>query len=374
MSRTCLTQHGVERLKPKRNVYHIRDTELKGFGIRVLPSGGKRYFLHSQHQGHRVWKHIGDVDAMTEPEARARATSVLASIRNAERGIDVLPEQIVFERVAEEVFQRYQRHWKPATLKVNRSYYRNQILPWFKGRPIADITRHDVQQWFASLHETPVAADRSAPVLSVIMTQAEVYGYRPQASNPCLGIKRYRRGGRERFLSSDELHRLSGVLERHEGAHPLPSAAVRLLLLTGCRKGEVLTLKWSYYREGKLFLPDGNAGPRTVWLSSPARQVLDGLPRRTGWVFPAKRKPGPLSSIDHFWYRVRAEANLGDVRLHDLRHTYASVALLHGETVLAIGKLLGHHDPATTLKYIHLSDAAVRNAVKAVAPVLAGEG
>ena len=374
MSRTRLNQHRVEKLKPRNKTYDIRDGVLKGFGLRVLPSGKKHYFVHTQHHRQRIWKHIADAGAITEPEARARATSVLASIRNAERGIDVLPEQIVFERVAEEVFQRYQRHWKPATLEVNRGYYRNQILPWFKSRPIADITRHDVQQWFASLHATPVAADRSAPVLSVIMTQAEVYGYRPQASNPCLGIKRYRRGGRERFLSFDELHRLSVVLERHEGEHPLPAAAVRLLLLTGCRKTEVLTLKWSYYREGKLFLPDGKAGPRTVWLSSPARHILDGLPRRTGWVFPAKRKSGPLSSIDHFWHRVRAEANLSDVRLHDLRHSYASIALLHGETVLTIGKLLGHHDPATTLKYIHLSDAAVRDAVKAVAPVLAGEG
>ena len=374
MSRTRLNQHRVEKLKPRNKTYNIRDGVLKGFGLRVLPSGKKHYFVHTQHHRQRIWKHIGDVDAMTEPEARARATSVLASIRNAERGIDVLPEQIVFERVAEEVFQRYQRHWKPATLKVNQGYYRNQILPWFKGRPIADITRHDVQQWFASLHETPVAADRSAPVLSVIMTQAEVYGYRPQASNPCLGIKRYRRGGRERFLSSDELHRLSGVLERHEGAHPLPSAAVRLLLLTGCRKAEVLTLKWSYYREGKLFLPDGKAGPRTVWLSSPARQVLDGLPRRTGWVFPAKRKPGPLSSIDPFWHRVRAEANLSDVRLHDLRHSYASIAIMHGETVLTIGRLLGHNDPATTLKYIHLADTMVREALDAISPVLGGEG
>ena len=374
MSRTRLNQHRVEKLKPRNKIYDIRDGVLKGFGLRVLPSGKKHYFVHTQHHRQRIWKHIADAGAITEPEARARATSVLASIRNAERGIDVLPEQIVFERVAEEVFQRYQRHWKPATLKVNRGYYRNQILPWFKSRPIADITRHDVQQWFASLHETPVAADRSAPVLSVIMTQAELYGYRPQASNPCLGIKRYRRRGRERFLSSDELHRLSGVLERHEGAHPLPSAAVRLLLLTGCRKAEVLTLKWSYYREGKLFLPDGKAGPRTVWLSSPARQVLDGLPRRTGWVFPAKRKPGPLSSIDPFWHRVRAEANLSDVRLHDLRHSYASIAIMHGETVLTIGRLLGHNDPATTLKYIHLADTTVREALDAISPVLGGEG
>ena len=291
MSRTRLNQHRVEKLKPRNKTYDIRDGVLKGFGLRVLPSGKKHYFVHTQHHRQRIWKHIADAGAITEFEARARATSVLASIRNVERGIDVLPEQIVFERVAEDVFQRYQRHWKPATLEVNRSYYRKQILPWFKSRPIADITRHDVQQWFASLHATPVAADRSAPVLSVIMTQAEVYGYRPQASNPCTGIKRYRRGGRERFLSFDELHRLSVVLERHEGEHPLPAAAVRLLLLTGCRKTEVLTLKWSYYREGKLFLPDGKAGPRTVWLSSPARHILDGCPVEPAGCSPRNASP-----------------------------------------------------------------------------------
>ena len=120
MSRTRLNQHRVEKLKPRNKTYDIRDGVLKGFGLRVLPSGKKHYFVHTQHHRQRIWKHIADAGAITEPEARARATSVLASIRNAERGIDVLPEQIVFERVAEEVFQRYQRHWKPATLKVNR--------------------------------------------------------------------------------------------------------------------------------------------------------------------------------------------------------------------------------------------------------------
>ena len=137
----------------RNKTYDIRDGVLKGFGLRVLPSGRKHYFVHTQHHRQRIWKHIADAGAITEPEARARATSVLASIRNVERGIDVLPEQIVFERVAEDVFQRYQRHWKPATLEVNRSYYRKQILPWFKSRPIADITRHDVQQCFASLSQ-----------------------------------------------------------------------------------------------------------------------------------------------------------------------------------------------------------------------------
>ena len=368
-----LSQRRVDSLKPRKTVCDIRDRDLKGFAIRVLPSGRKSYFIHVQHQGRRVWKQLGDTDALTEPEARARATSAVASIRNGEPVGGATPETL-FEAVAEEVFRRYSRNWKSGTLKVNQYYYRNQILPKFKGRQIADITQRDVRQWFASLRATPVAADRSVPVLSVIMKQAEAYGYRPENSNPCVGIRRYRRGGRERFLSSEEFHRLSKVLARHEAERPLHVAAVRLLLLTGCRRGEVLSLKWSFYREGKLFLPDSKTGPRTVWLSSAARKLLDALPQNNNWVFPASRKSGPLSSIDHFWYWVRTEANLSDVRLHDLRHSYASIALLHGETVLTIGKLLGHHDPATTLKYIHLSDAAVRDAVKAVAPVLAGEG
>ena len=121
-----------------------------------------------------------------------------------------------FETVAEEVFQLYGRRWKPRTRTVNLGYYRKQILPWFRGRPITAITPREVQDWFASLRATPVAADRSAPVLSVILRQAEVYGYRPENSNPCKGIRRYRRRGRERFLSPDECRRrLSTSLRRH---------------------------------------------------------------------------------------------------------------------------------------------------------------
>ena len=258
---------------------------------------------------------------------------------------------------------------------VNLYYYRNQILPWFRGRPIADITRRDVRQWFASLHATPVAADRSAPVLSVILKQAEIYGYRLDGSNPCTGIKRYRRCGRERFLTADEMRRLSHVLDHHRESRPLKTSVVRLLLLTGCRKSEILTLKWSEYREGMLHLSDSKTGPRTVWLSSAAHRIFDDLPRSSLWVFPSPRRNYHLSggTLNSFWLRVRAEAGIENVRCHDLRHTYASVALAHGETILTIGRLLGHTDPATTLKYTHLADATVHEAAEALVPVLGGE-
>ena len=135
-----------------------------------------------------------------------------------------------------------------------------------------------------------------------------------------------------------------------------------------------MTLKWRYYREGKLFLPDSKSGPRTVWLSSAARAILDGLPRKAAWVFPSPRSDSCLCgvTVTRVWHSMRAEADLRDVRLHDCRHTYASMALVQGETVLTIGRLLGHRDPATTLKYSHLSDAIVREATNAVGAILEG--
>ena len=151
-------------------------------------------------------------------------------------------------------------------------------------------------------------------------------------------------------------------------------AIIRLLLLTGCRRGEIVSLKWSFYREGKLFLPDSKMGPRTVWLSSAARAILDYLPRQSVWVFPSPRADGFLNAVtvNKVWHRLRAEAGQRDVRLHDLRHSYASMALAQGETVLTIGRLLGHRNPATTLKYTHLSDAMLRDAASIVGNALEG--
>ena len=371
MPNITLSDARVKALRSRLSAYDIRDAKLKGFGVRVLPSGARRFFIHNQHRGTRVWKMVGDASAINVDAARARAASMLAAIRG---DADASPDAMRFETVAETVFRRYARVWKPRTLYVNRSYLRRQILPWFAETQIADITGADVQRWFASCRATPVAADRSMPVLSVIMREAERMGYRPEGSNPCRGIRRYRRKGRERFLSDTEIRRLAATLSVHEGERPLEVAAVRLLLLTGCRKSEVLTLRWSDYREGRLFLRDGKTGPRTVWLSRAARKILDHIDRTSAWVFPARRANGPTGPmlLRSFWQRVRAEADLSDVRLHDLRHAHATFALRYGESVLAIGRLLGHANPQTTLKYTHLADAMVREAVETVGAVLGG--
>ena len=368
MATIRLDQRRVDTLKPRKSAYDVRDRDLKGFGVRVLPSGAKRYFIHSQYSGRRVWEIVGQADSISPDQARARARALLAAIREGIEEEDVVAPDTAFETVGDEVFRRYARNWKQSTLNVNPGYYRKQILPWFKGRPIADITAYDVRRWFASLHETPVAADRSAPILSVIMRQAEIYGYRPEGTNPCANIKRYRRQGRERFLSMQEIRRLGEVLTRRENEHPQATAAIRLLLLTGCRKSEIVTLKWHFYRAGKLFLPDSKTGPRTVWLSTAARAILEGLPRKATWVFPSPQSNGSLhaATISRFWNRVRAEADLCDVRLHDLRHTFASHAVLRGIPLPVVSCLLGHKRPSMTLRYAHVGDRETEAAAERI--------
>ena len=373
MPRTILTDARVRALKPRKTVRDVRDTKLRGFGVRVSPSGRKQFFIQCQHRGERIWKIVGDAGTMSIGEARFLAGEMLAAVRRGEDAPHA-PGETLFEAVAETTFRRYERVWKAGTLYVNRGYLRKQLLPHFAGRPIADIDRQEVRNWFARLRTTPVAADRSMPVLSVIMREAERMGLRPEGPNPCRGIRRYRRKGRERFLSEDEIRRLSERLAAHEARWPRHVAVIRLLLLTGCRKSEILTLRWSDYRDGHLFLRDSKTGPRTVWLSEPARAVLDGLERKGRWVFPASQsdRPRSMTWLEHFWRRVRAEADLEDVHLHDLRHTVASLALRQGETVLAISRLLGHRDPETTLKYIHLADTMVRDAAETVGAALEG--
>ena len=374
MPRTTLTAARIERLRPRKSSYDVRDAKLRGFGVRVMPTGRKRFFVQCQHRGERVWKIVGDAGTMSIDEARASAVETLAAIRRGEEA-PRRPDETLFEAVAETVFEHHARLWKAGTLNVNRSYLRCQILPHFAGRQIADIDRQEVRHWFASLRATPVAADRSMPVLSVIMKEAEAMGLRPEGSNPCRRIRRYRRKGRDRFLSDEEIRHLAARLKAHEARRPQQVAVIRLLLLTGCRKSEILTLQWSDYREGHLFLRDSKTGPRTVWLSEPARNILDGLTRGNRWIFPGQDRDRPRckSWLFCFWNRVRAEAGLDDLRLHDLRHAHASLALRRGENVLVIGRLLGHRRAETTLKYTHAADAMMHDAVEKVGIVLGGE-
>jgi len=245
-------------------------------------------------------------------------------------------------------------------------------LPTFGDNTLDEITRQDVSLWFGRLHSKPAAANRCLSILSLIMRQAEFFGHRAPNSNPCEGLKRYRCPKRERFLSTGEFHRLGIALKAHENSFPSTTALIRLLILTGCRQSEIRTLQWSAYREGNLYLSDSKTGPRTVWLATAARNVLDALPHVCRWVFPSAGRDGhlPVESLYRCWRVIRNEAGLDGLRLHDLRHSYASFALRSGESILTIGRLLGHRDPSSTLRYTHFADDLAREAVERVGNIL----
>ena len=208
---------------------------------------------------------------------------------------------------------------------------------------------------------------------------AEMWGLRPDGSNPRKHIKKYPEEKRERFLSPAELKRVGEVLREmeQEGIELSASiAAARLLMLTGCRLGEIMNLKWEYVDiSGKaLRLPDSKTGAKVVHLGQPAVEVLAKIERVDGnpWVIVGTLPGSRLSDLQPFWQRVRARAGLKDVRIHDLRHTFASTAVASGQGLPMIGKLLGHTQVQTTARYAHLAADPIKDAADQVASNIAG--
>jgi integrase len=226
--------------------------------------------------------------------------------------------------------------------------------------------------------DKPYQANRTLEVVSKMFNLAEEWGHRPDGTNPRKRIKKYPEQKRERFLSAGELRRVGEVLAEMEAERiemPSAVAAVRLLMLTGCRLNEIMKLQWRdvRLRDGVLHLPDSKTGKKTVQLADAAVAVLKGVARieGNGWVLPGRVENGRLTDLQPFWQRLRARAGLKDVRIHDLRHTFASVAAAEGKSLLMIGKLLGHTQEQTTRRYAHLSGGTVKAAANDVADVIA---
>ncbi len=217
-----------------------------------------------------------------------------------------------------------------------------------------------MRRWFDSLSGTPGNANRTLPVLSAMLRQAELWELRPQGSNPCRNMRRYKMPPRERFLSLDEFKRLGFVLDHAEDRQAV--AAVRLLLFTGARSSEITGLQWDWIRGTRAVLPDSKTGPKSIQLPPPARAVLNRLPRKGRFVFPNKRGDARMTDLGLRWQKLRKLAGLDDVRIHDFRHSFASHAVMSGLDLYTVGRLLGHADTASTERYAHLADEHFREA------------
>ena len=361
----------IRAAKPRDKYFNIWDEVISGLGLRIGPSGHRAFFLRRKLPAGRVRSiTLGNAEGMSVAEARREARRVLATLLDEpdDRRGPRYPGHPM-SGFAEEFLERYARHWKPATLESSAHALRNHILPALGHLAVDEIAVEHVRDWFASMAHLPGTANRSMPVLSVMMRMAEQWGYRSHNSNPCKNTRRYKTPPKERFLAPEEMARLNAVLTRDEFHCPREVAAIRLLLLTGCRVGEIVSLEWDWIKGKRILLPDSKSGPRTVWLSSSARAVIDAIPRYgedCPLLFPSRPPDKPTSMVPHHWSRIRREAGLDGLRLHDLRHNWASVAAMNGVDLVTIAKLLGHALVETTERYAHLSDRSVGDAADRV--------
>ena len=222
------------------------------------------------------------------------------------------------------------------------------------------------------VEEKEAQFNRAIPVLAALLKYAEALHLRRKGSNPCRGISRYKRPAKERYLTPLEYRRIAKELREDEEAFPSEVAIIRLLLYTGARVSEIRDLRWDWVKPPRLVLPDSKTGPRTIWLSSQALAILEAVPRIEGcpFVFPNKKRTKP-TLLDPWWPQFRRRCALPDVRIHDLRHSFASTAIMDNVALATIGKLLGHVLPETTAKYAHLADDVIADAAQRVSGSLA---
>ena len=367
-----ITKRTVDALGVDEGDATFWDRSLAGFGVRVHATGRKVYVVQSRGPAGLKRVSLGKHGDLAPEEARKKAAEVIDRIKRGEEPIPAPPApDLTVAGLAERYLKTHVgMHCKPRTAALYRTALEKHILPELGGKTLGEVGRGDVADLHHRLRETPSMANTAAMVLSRMYRLAETWELVPPGCNPCRSLRHYRERPRERFLTPEEYRQLGRALreaEAREAPWPQAVAAIRLLLLTGCRKSEILTLRWDDVDRvnGELRLRDAKSGPRMVPLTPPLMAVLDGIPQPDGnrWVIPGRKPEAHLPDLKHYWKTIAARASLKDVRIHDCRHSYASRALALGHSLSMIGRLLGHAKVATTARYAHL----LRDAEKAAA-------
>ena len=372
VKRRRLTDANVARLAPSVREYTVWDTRHAGLGVRVRPSGHRSFVYRRRGEGDARRITLGSAVLMGVEEARARCLEIETGAWSD--GLEGGPVPTFGEFVAGPGQVCIDR-CKPSTQKAVRWMLSARLLPAFGSLPLNRIAPANVHRWFDEYSRTaPGGANRALGLLRPILNQAVACGHLD--TSPARGVKRNPRPKLTRFLSREEIQLLHRALDRHAAARPSRARQadiIRLLLLTGCRKSEIVTLRWQDIDGDTLNLADAKTGPRKVLLSAPARVILERQPRSGSvYVFPSPLDPRrPMSSGLPLWYRVRKEARIEDVRLHDLRHTFASHAVLQGIPLPVVSRLLGHKRPSMTLRYAHVSDRETEAAAERIGTAIA---
>ena len=375
---------------------------VRGFGVIAFRNGGKVYVAQYRKNGRSRRTRIGEHGRFTPEEGRREARQVLGSVEGgADPFADRKADRAVrtFRAVADDFLKVHvDAKRKGRTAAEYRNLLRSHILPAIGSKRIIEVRRADVSRLHASMAGAPYQANRAIAVISAIWNWAAKREEAAFVDNPAKGIERNPEAGRERYLRSEELVRLGEALGLAEGKglpyivdetrpnakhaakpekrrvklDPYAVAAIRLLILTGARLREILHAQWQHVdiERGVLFLPTSKTGKKYLMLPAPAQAVLAGLAERrilgNPHVIAGSKDGKPRADLKKPWAAICREAQLEGVRIHDLRHSFASIGAGAGLGLPIIGKLLGHSQAATTQRYAHLDADPVRKAVETI--------
>jgi integrase len=376
---------GMTRIDNK--VAHIWDDTLPGFGVKWLSGGGKRFVLRYRTEGGgRSAKQrqliLGSYGIITPSEARKLAQLSLAEVARGKDPQGVKTQQRT-AMTMQDVWNRFESEHlpsrKPRTQSEYSAHWSNRIAPVLGAHKCEAVTSDHIDRFHKSMRSTPYLANRVLAILSRIMGLAETWHVRPKGSNPCRGIERFKETPRNRYLSPQELSRVASAicdLEAQDEVTRNAANAIKLLLLTGARLNEVLTARWEWVdlERHTIELPDSKGGARSLFLSQTAAEVLEDQERAYGrgvFIFPGPGVEGRLVNLRKPWVRICDLAGLEKVRLHDLRHTAASIAINEGTSLAIVGRMLGHTQPQTTQRYAHVGKDPALKAVDAVGSAMA---
>ncbi|MEE2952230.1 MAG: tyrosine-type recombinase/integrase [Pseudomonadota bacterium] len=381
-----LTARYVESLGQSDRDVLVMDDVQSGFGLRITPSGTRLFLVRKRIDGKIIKRTIGQmapisgkpaphIPMMTIAEARKEAAKVLGKLAGKE-ALD--PE--VIEPEEKETFSQLADRWleqhvrvklKPLTIRDYERILDTTLRPRFGEKAFDAVTREEVRKLHAKMKDTPRRANYVLQVISAIYAFGEV------GKNPAARIVKYREGRRERIMSAAELAAVGDAIEwaeREKKMSVWACEAIRFAIATGARPGEISAIEWAHVDEERkrIVLPDSKANrPRILYLSATAWTIVQRVPRFGKFVFAGRVKDTPFARLTNAWQTVRKRAGLGDVRLYDARHTFASEAAKAGHALPMIGALLGHSVPATTARYVHLVDDPVAKAAQEVGEAMA---
>lgn len=367
-----ISKRSIDAAQPGDKRYAVNDTELPGFKAYIHPSGRKSFHYRYRVGGGRGATirepKVGEMGQMTPDQARSTAARWALEVRN---GGDPMADRTRTRSTPtmNEVLDRYltdwvEKHNKPRTRVENARMIDRYLRSALGRKKITEINRADIARLHNAHSDKPYQANRLLSLLSKVFNLAEVWELRPDGSNPCRHIGKFSEDSRQRFLSEEEIVALGRALRRAEagntaGASAKAAQVVRMLIFTGARKDEILKLKWQWInlKERCITLPDSKTGTKQIFLPEPAVELLCAITRfqDNPHVFVGGKPGTALVNIKDPWNAIRKDAGLDDLRLHDLRHSFASIAAGSGYSIRMIGQLLGHTNAQTTQRYAHLA-------------------